>query len=163
MFRVRESEPRTDKLWLLGILIPVFVGVVFMGIGIHTLVNATALKKVCTEEISAVVQTLLEAQTDNDDGSTATVYCPVFAFEYKGEYYTVNKDYYTNPCGYELGETAKLYINPDNPEEFYAEKDSTNTLVPIICTGAGGLCLVVAVIIAYRHLQNRIKEERKFA
>lgn len=57
-----------------------------------------------------------------------------------------NTQFYTTKQRHKIGQIIKLYINPENPEEFYSKEDNYNLLIYIFSI-VGILLLIVGLIL----------------
>lgn len=101
-------------------LLAVFI-LVGLGIIIVTFLSNRTKKIHCTETVNAVCVRLSRRYSFNRTHSHAyaPTYAPVFNYWFSGKEYTVTESYYTNIDVPKLDSEVQLYINPDNPEEFY--------------------------------------------
>lgn len=76
----------------------------------------SSLKKRCTQK---VIATCTDKRRVYEDDNTPSYY-PVYEFDYNGNHYKVSKD--QNVYKPEIGTEHEIYINPDNPEEYYHPK-----------------------------------------
>lgn len=70
-----------------------------------------------------------------------------FSFSYRGTEYLVEETLGTNMDRLSEGEKVELYINPDNPNQFYRRRPMTNFV--LILLGASWLIIGIICLIAY--------------
>lgn len=127
------------------LLIPVIfllASVIFLSVAIGMKVYDKNKKERCTERTQAEVVDIAESR--NDDGRM--LYAPVFSYTAGGQEYIKQRNSYTNPCDYSIGQKIILKYNPDNPQEFYAVGDSTSDFLIYIFGGISALFLVIAAL-----------------
>ena len=69
-----------------------------------------------------------------------------YQYTYNNEIFNVESKFLTNHQKYKIGQTIKLYINPNNPEEFYSKENNYNLLIYIFSI-VGILLLIVGLIL----------------
>ena len=77
------------------------------------------LKEICTYEVQATVIDYAVSTTRKG----TTVYAPIYAFWFNGKDWKVCNNTYSNIGIPERGKTYTLKINPENPAEFFNEKN----------------------------------------
>lgn len=131
-------------------LIPAALLSVFILVGIAitagTFINNLSQKLHCTESITAVCINL-NRRHDSDSGS---VYAPVYKYYYGGEEYIVAQDFYTNIDVPKIDSKVELYINPENPEEFYRKSFLQN----LVKYGLGIIFLTCGTAALIAYIQN---------
>ena len=135
-------------------LIPIAALAVFilvgLGMTVFTFLNNRIKKIHCTEIVTAVCIKLNRKYSfdSSDDIGGRPTYAPVFKYYFNGAEYTVTQSYYTNIDVPKLGSEVQLYINPDNPEEFYRPSFWVNFTIygmGIIFTISGAAALIAYI------------------
>ncbi|WP_124100815.1 DUF3592 domain-containing protein [Ruminococcus sp. Marseille-P6503] len=130
------------------------VGVVFLCVGIGVRFYEQDKKESCTVRTYAKVVDIV-SKTDSD----GTVYAPVFSYEVNGQEYVKQRNSYSNPCNYYKGQSLSLYINPNDPEEFYDGGDNVYKILFYIFGGMGALFTVIAVVTIVFNIKMRKKQD----
>lgn len=170
MYFYRSYQVQNSKsAFKLVSIIFMFIGLIFLAVGIGFAIHENNLKNKCTLEVSAVVSDILskESRHEDDDGYTTytTVYSPVYTYYVDGEIYTSHNDTYSSNYNYRRGQTVQLFCDPDDPETFYAPEDSTSTILTVVFCGIGGLFVVIATvfIILLVRFKKKQQSEQSFA
>lgn len=131
-------------------LIPAAIVSVFILAGIAliavTFLTNLSNKTRCTESVTAVCINLNRTY-DSDSGS---VYAPVYKYYYGGEEHIVAQDFYTNIDVPKIDSEVELYINPENPEEFYRK----SFLLNLVKYGMGIIFLTCGTAAFIAYIQN---------
>ena len=123
---IKMKEEKKNPLLLFGLIFPgifLFMGVIFLVLGISFGVYQSNLKEDCTESAQAVVLRLKE---NNDDGTS--VYSPVVQFtDISGEAVTAQNNTYSSSYA-TLNEGDKLNIkyDPDSPSSRWYIDDGSD-------------------------------------
>ncbi|MBQ8170775.1 MAG: hypothetical protein IJZ95_02170 [Oscillospiraceae bacterium] len=70
-------------------------------------------KELCTQKVIA------ECTGKYRDSESHRIKYPVYEFDYGGKHYKVSKEQKSPGFTAEIGSSYEIYINPDNPEEYY--------------------------------------------
>ena len=149
-----------------SILFDVVFSLVFLGFGI-ALVCVTVKffkdykqdKAKCTEKVKAlVINYEYEPPIDDEDDGN---YYPIIEYEYNGETYTKTLvNYSENP---KRGSFITIFINPNNPEEIFFEKNTGLYIAPICSAIFSTVGIFFTVKLIKDLKQNkRIKEEEMY-
>jgi len=114
----------------IGILL--FVGFSFILTAIF--IKKSVIKKTtnCTKCIDAkIVDIKKEYDRINPDSMRHLRYRNYYQYTYNNDIFNVESKILTSHQKYKKGQTIKLYINPNNPEEFYNKEDNYNILIYI--------------------------------
>ncbi len=125
----------------------IFVGLILTGFGIFVLVSGHMQSNRCSAEVTGTVIRIEEAQR-----RSRTNYRPVFEYEYNGQMYTF-AGYYERNNYYNVGQTKKIRINPDDPTEAYMSEQSRWYAYPILIGGIA--MLVFGVVTVKKVMANR--------
>ena len=137
----RRSSTMTIFIVIFGI-----IGVVFTAVSVGLLLGTFQSKQMCTQEVWATVvdmESRYSMPTSRRHGSYS--YFPVFEYEYFGTQYQYQSSVGTRPPRYDVGESVKIKINPDDPTQVY-EMESNDVLILIIIFGAFGIASLIAIV-----------------
>lgn len=102
-------------------------------------------QKVCNYYITA---TCVDVKTQYDDGTRT--YCPVYEIYFRNETQTICNNVYTNIDHVGVGDRRELYLNPDNPEEFYEPIAERKTKIFIYVLGSSFVFISALALIIMR-------------
>ncbi len=128
-----------DALPMIFIILFIIIGV---GLIIGGLYSAIYLKLTCTEYVNAEC---VEAKKQYNK-NRCEVYCPVYSFSYNGQNYKVCNDVYTNRYYPAVGQQYELYINPNNPMQFYEPYRTMSTGIFMMIFGVVLVCFMGFVL-----------------
>ena len=145
-----ESELRL-KYWLFRSLLflLIFFTIAFLSIGLITL-SIGGDDELCTESVTATVTENIKSEhieryNNRKLKRTIYTYAPVYSYAYNGREYSVESSNSTKPAKYDVGDTAVIMVNPDNPAEIYEpefKKLEVTSIIYIIV----GVCIFLACI-----------------
>lgn len=140
-----QANPRGGNILFL------VIGLIILAVGFFINFSASVNKKKCTEKVPATVVGILEKQSRTGSAgsrnrSTVTVYSPVFGFTYEGQKYKVNNSSYSNLNSFYEGQETEIYINPDDPNQFYCPEDKTSKSMTYVLALVGGVFTLVSVV-----------------
>lgn len=98
-----------------------FLGLFFiigMGLVIGTYFGTKRRHEKCNYCITA---TCVDVKTSYNKGSRT--YCPVYEVYFRGEMHRIKRNIYSNVNHVAIGDQKEVYLNPDNPEEFYEPRE----------------------------------------
>lgn len=118
--------PQLKGTFLIGI------GIAAVGVLLLILPGITYfyMHKVCTEQVKAAC-VYLKQKSEYKDGHTYIMYAPVYEYQFRGNTYCVAEDYRSNDVP-SIGSRHDLYINPDEPTEFYQKNGSWKSIVALV-------------------------------
>lgn len=118
--------------------------VVFLFVGLRSLVNVYMRVRNCTERTEALVTGYEESYvTDTNSHTEQPTYAPVFTFYAGGRNVTAVSNVSRGARKYDIGERVMIRYNPKDPKEISAPGDN---LVNIL-VGVGGIAAAAAVLI----------------
>ena len=107
----------------------------FMIVGASVVIGAyfTSKRKheTCTYCITA---TCVEVKSRYHKGSRT--YCPIYEIYFRDEMIQICNNVYTNMNHIEVGETREVYLNPENPKEFFEPKEEKSTKIFMYVLGS---------------------------
>ena len=130
-------------------LVVIIFGIIAVGIGIFSIINAKELSKRCTvEAVGTVVGINVEEGTEEEDGYIRTVYTYYPVLEYNAGDKTVSKQSNSgsNSPTYKVNDKIDILYNPDNVEEYIIKGDTSSNIVGIIFIVAGVVITIVGII-----------------
>ncbi len=161
---ISTDDPQ-DRKKINLLLSVIFLGVslIFIAVGIIIFSVNKYNQNRCTEEATAKVTDLLET-TDNSvhNGRRRhnTTYSPVFEYVYKNVKYVTKSTASSNPPEYEIGETVKLMIDPDNPGKIFDPGSKVVSLLGFIFGGIGVFMLIIYIILIIAINRSQKKSAR---
>jgi hypothetical protein len=132
---LKESGPNVGRI----------VGALFMGIGIVMLLVVAYLiysHQQFEKNAKVVKATVTEYQSYNsrdDDGSTTTMFTPVFEYEFKGTKHTYVSNTSSSSKDYEIGEKVDMMVNPDDPQDVLIDSFMGKWFLPLLLGFMGTL------------------------
>ena len=136
-----------DTPGLACIVVFPMIGMIFLFVAF---VKVPDRKKRCTIPVTAeCVELLMHKEPNNVRGRIA--FCPVYVFRHNGVLHQVCDNIYTNGDPIQEKEKYTIYINPEDPEDFYDPNRGPTSIAVILILGFGftipGLCLTVWMIL----------------
>lgn len=120
-----------------------------------------------TEKVNAIVvevQSKIRREHSRRHAVDREVYCPVFEYTYNGTRYTSAAGKYSRWNSFSVGDTAEIYIAPDNPDDFLIAGERTvfvDGFVFLIMLGAG-FYFLFAVLPVKMQQKNKERNTRNF-
>ena len=124
------------------------VGLMLIGFSVFALVDLANQNKRCSEEVTGTI-----VQIEKVQRRSQTEYRPVFEYEYNGQLYSFN-GYYDRGNYYNVGQTKKLRINPNDPTDAYISERSNWYIYTILIMGVGMLAFGIITVI-------KVKENKR--
>ena len=104
------------------------------------------------EVVGVVVDNVRNGSSEN------SVVFPVFRYEYKGRTYTQQADSGNYPAQFSIGDHRTIHINPNDPSEYYTEKDGSTAVKALVLLAAVfaalGVMMIVVIVKSKRNEQN---------
>ena len=123
--------------------LPYFILFVFLVVGIcvvcHAFLCHRHKKQVCNYSIMATCVDLSQRWHKG-----RRTYCPVYEIYFRDQTIRLCNHVYSTANNVAVGESKELFINPQNPEEFYEEKQEKIVLSVLYIVG--GMFIVVSVL-----------------
>ena len=112
-----------DVFEIFEIIFPfILILVVYMGI-----VEPLLRKARCKEKVTAVI---VEYSRHLQSQHNGYWYNPIYEYTYYGDTYRVKAKNESKTAPEKLGEEVTIYINPNKPQEIYAENELSKTRIP---------------------------------
>jgi len=127
----------------------IFIGAIFVLVSFLLNISIKKRKKRCTKCIEAkIVDIKREYHSLGFESSRRGFYFfEYYEYNYNNNIYNVKNDkFFTTKKRHEIGQFIKLYINPNNPKDFYNKEDNHNILIYIFSI-VGTLLLIVSLIL----------------
>ena len=90
--------------------------------------------------------------------SENSVVFPVFRYEYRGRTYVQQAQSGDYPAQFSVGDHRTIHINPNDPSEYYTDKDDSSAAVALVLLAAVfaalGVMLVIVIVKSKRNEQN---------
>lgn len=99
-------------------------------------------KRICTEKVLGEVIDIKKRRS-RSNGSSSTVYCPVYKYKYLGMVYTHSSNTYTNVGVPKPGSVTEMRVNPNDPQQAYVVKDNGRSATVVM----GALFMVISLFI----------------
>lgn len=155
-------------LYIIGLLFKTFVypiliaAFVLFTLGLISVLDFNNMKERCTESVTAIVISNTEslyAKKGRYKKEKIYKYAPVYTYVYNGQVYSCESDNSTRPAMYDVGDTAVIKVNPDNPAEIY-EPDFTNVRVKaVIFVIVGGVGILACICVIVANIYNKKKQQ----
>ena len=130
-------------------VLPLIVGIIFIGVGIFMYISNNNLVKKCTEEVEAVVVDMKEDFSSDDDGDIYTYY-PIIEYRVDEETIKSTMSKGSSNPEYKLGDKVTILYNPNNTKEFIIKGDKSSGIFSFVFMGLGVLVTVFGVITLFR-------------
>lgn len=92
----------------------------------------------CTQAVEA---TVIQVNTQKKPGHLTNEW-PLYEYEYNGMTMQYESEFLGSNSGYDVGDKATLYINPQNPDSVCEPHNKVNMRNTFLMIGAGLLCLI---------------------
>lgn len=135
---LQDFEQQHTRLKTSGANVGRIVGALFMGIGMVMLAIVCYLiysHQQFENRAKVVKATLTTYQSYNsrdNDGSSTTMYTPVFEYEFKGITHTHVSNTSSSSKDYEIGERVDMMVNPDAPQDVLIDSFMGKWFLPML-------------------------------
>jgi len=123
------------------------IGIIFLVVGIGLIVSRNHKRGICTQPISAKIVDMQESHRWDSDGYVSVMWFPVYEYYFNGEKIVKCSNVGGSKQSIHMGKTVEIFINPNNPDEFYCEKDALK-FVASVFIGVGAVLIAVAIGVA---------------
>lgn len=128
-------------------LIFLLLGVVFLIVATILFTHDAKLRSVCTAETTATVVENVPVKSASKSHSSTRTYAPVFEYEFGGIRHRDRSSVSQNPPKYEVGDTVKLLVNPNEPIAYRIDGDITLRIIGSIFAFIGLTFGTVAIFV----------------
>ena len=135
-----------------GVLTIVFfcIGLILLGVMYLCLRSMRSQYDRCNADVQAVVEDIkVETRADDDGIGSHDVYFPVVRYEYDGKQYRNQYDVYDTVSKYREGQSFTIHVNPNDPNEFYIEKNDGEIIVALLILAGGFFALGIMFFIIF--------------
>jgi hypothetical protein len=122
-----------------------FLGTIFIGLGIGFKSVIDKKAAVCTARTEAVVTEMNREVNLSAGTDSYRSWFPVFSYWAKGEEITVRSKIGNEKKIFEEGQNVELYYNPDNIREYYVPAENVSFL-PKVFIGVGGTFAALGIV-----------------
>ena len=150
----RPISPRKARHLLTWFMAGCFVLSAVMLILLFYILHSRGQKydRCSVEVVGVVVDNVRNGSSEN------SVVFPVFRYEYNGRTYTQQAQSGDYPAQYGIGEHRTIHINPNDPSEYYTEKDDSSAVTALVLLAsvfaALGVMMIVVIVKSKRNEQN---------
>lgn len=123
-----------------------FIGLVFLCIAFGLIITGKKKRTVCTQMVPAVIVDVERMDSTSTDGTSMVSWFPVYEYWYGGNRIRKRARIGSARQDFYVGQRVELYLNPQNPNEFYCPVEK-NKLVEAVFLGVGCLLLIIAVLL----------------
>jgi hypothetical protein len=129
-------------------LMMIFVGAVFLGIGIWQYLDQSDFESKAVKTTGTVINVKRETRTstNNNRRTTSTVYRPVIRFEDEGRTYTFTSSSASSGYNFSRGRRVEILYDRINPIDARMD-DAVFSLLPFIFIGVGGFILFAGLFL----------------
>ena len=99
----------------------------------------------CTFCVEATCARIKEERRKEPGETRPTyLYCPVYVGDFRGETVTFCNEHYCNKKYVKEGEKREIYVNPENPQEFYEPKEEKDLVIFLYVLGSA--CVIIPLL-----------------
>jgi hypothetical protein len=138
-------QKRTNKragLGLIGAGIFLLIGLALLGFTTHLFLKNQDFTKRAVP-LMGTVTAYDQYESSDDDGSTTTMYTPIFDYDYNGTRYTHTSEMSSSSQSYAIGESIELLIDPEQPEAVLVNSFTGMWLLPLLLGVMGSVFTLV--------------------
>lgn len=150
----RPISPRKARHLLVGFTVVFFAlsaaALIILFVIMHS--RGKMYDRCSVEVVGVVVDNVRNGSSEN------SVVFPVFRYEYNGRTYTQQAQSGDYPAQYSIGEHRTIHINPNDPSEYYIDKDDSTAVKALALLAsvfaALGVMMIVVIVKSKRNEQN---------
>lgn len=150
----KPISPRRARHVLVGFTVVFFAlsaaALIILFVIVHS--HGKMYDRCSAEVVGVVVDNVRNGSSEN------SVVFPVFRYEYRGRTYTQQAQSGDYPAQYGIGEHRTIHINPNDPSEYYTEKDDSTAVKALVLLAsvfaALGVMMIVVIVKSKRNEQN---------
>ena len=136
------------------------VGSIFAVAGIVMLIQTNRYRALCTVESTGTVVRINERTTTKTNKKThkktkKTTYAPVVDYTFNSRDYTFSSKNYTSPSKYQTGQTVKIMVNSDQPDQIYIIGDNAEYVSGTMIAGMGGVFALIGIIGSVKMIRKK--------
>ncbi len=158
-----NSENFFDKINQGPFILLIFIlfGFIFVCSGFFVYKQDLKLKDICTEEVNAVCidfATSYKTVKTNGYKEKRITYTPIFKYTYNNEEFVSHSDTYSSSLNtkFSINSEYTIFINPDNPNEFFNKNISGETkILGYILMFVGGMSVIIPFFALISELKNK--------
>ena len=154
------NQPNRFEVLICAVVI--FVGMVFLIVGIIRQVSYSILQRDCVAPTYGTVTDIYERVNGTDKDETV-IYYPVYEYVAGDQVYTSQSDVGSNIIRYDIGQQVPVMYDPNNPERYYIVGDKVNERFGIIFICIGGVLAILGVLGAIRMTRNNMRSDKPSA
>lgn len=121
----------------------IFLGIVFLAIGLGVSRNRAKKQQSCTQLVRAVITDVVCERTYSTmDHSHSETWYPIYEYTAGNEQIRERSHVGGLKKDYQIGTKVTLMVNPENVRQFYRPDDHLHLIVRIFCLLGGGMLVV---------------------
>ena len=150
----RPISPRKARHLLVGFTVICVAAALALMIILFYIVRSHGQKydRCSVEVVGVVVDNVRNGSSEN------SVVFPVFRYEYRGRTYTQQAQSGDYPAQFSVGDHRTIHINPNDPSEYYTDKDDSTAVKALVLLAsvfaALGVMMIVVIVKSKRNEQN---------
>ncbi len=148
---IEPVGPKYFRALFITIGIICLVGAIFLCIGLGMKNNRKKKILRCSSttkgKVIDIVKRLYEEVGTGIDAISTYLYHPKIEYSVNNQKYIKISNFGTKPSKYEIGQEVEIHYNPNKCDMYYIEGDNTQKKLETIFTIAGGIILIMAVLI----------------
>lgn len=147
----KPISPRSARNIITVLSVVFFVIAMFLLVLMFIIVHSMRMSYArCSADVQGVVVDNVFEHND-DDGT----YYPVFKYEYHGKSFEQKSTSGRYPAQYRIGDRVIVHVNPDDPGEYYVDKDDGIVIMALsVLSGAFLVLGVMFVIVSVKSKRN---------
>lgn len=124
------------------------LGIFFLIIAAIASSSARKKRKLCTEKLEARIADVECSESFSVDGYRADSWYPVYEYMVNGITMKRRSSVGHARKNFREGQNVVIYVNPENPDEFYSPEEKEG-LIPKIFIGLGILLILLCILIIF--------------
>lgn len=135
---------------IFGSVILVLVGIGLFFLSSYMTKRDAAVRARCTQQVQATVVSFERSESDKSDSSKNAV-TPVFEYEYNGQSYTSKTGSYSSTYKdkFTVGQQYFVYVDPNDPQEFYSEDMGASDATMYKIMKWGGVAFAIIGVLSF--------------
>lgn len=150
----KPISPRKARHLLVGFTVICFAAALALMIILFYIVRSHGkmYDRCSAEVVGVVVDNVRNGSSEN------SVVFPVFRYEYRGRTYVQQAQSGDYPAQFSVGDHRTIHINPNDPSEYYIDKDDSTAVKALVLLSsvfaAMGVMLIIVIVKSKRNEQN---------